>query len=84
MPQLLEKTEFIGLRVPPELKAKLRALDARLRANFRDRNRLAPSYAHSLSVTARAALETGIQAMEEALKTDPQNHSRAKPREKRG
>ena len=84
MPELLEKTAFIGLRVPQELKDRITALDQRLKASMKARHRLAPSYAHSFSVTARAILETGLAAMEKALKNGVPKNSHANPRKKQG
>lgn len=84
MTELLTKGERLAFRIPDELKQRLANLDARLQRSLRDRTALAPSYAHSLSVTARAALETGIAVMEMALDEGLPKPTRRDPRRKQG
>lgn len=84
MTELLEKDECLALRIPSELKARLAQLNNRLLADVHERHRVAPGYSRSISATARAALETGIEAIEQALKNGHQNTPCQNPRKKRG
>ena len=84
MTELLNKGERLTLRIPRELKDRLASLDCRLRASFKRRNKLEPSYANSLSIAARAALERGIEAMEQAISNGSQKKPCQNPRKNQG